>query len=118
MTPGCPAHVDCEYVRNGTANLFIMFAPLEGWREVKVTDRRAAADCAHVFGDLAGVHFPKAAAIILVQDNLDTRAAASLYEDFPAAEARRLAERFEMHYTPKHGSRLDLAGSEIAVLSS
>ena len=118
MAPGRPARVDCEYARNGTANLFMMFAPLEGWRHVKVTDRRTAVDYAHVLRDLADVHFAQAETIILVQDNLNTHAAASLYEAFPAAEARRLVERFEWHYTPKHGSWLDLAESELGVLAS
>jgi hypothetical protein len=100
------------------ANLFMMFAPLEGWRHVKVTDRRTAIDYAHVLRDLADVHFAQAETIILIQDNLNTHAAASLYEAFPAAEARRLVERFEWRYTPKHGSWLNLAESELGVLAS
>lgn len=95
-----------------------MFAPLEGWRCVKVTDRRTALDHAHVLKDLADVHFAKAETIVLVQDNLNTHAAASLYQAFPAAEARRLVERFEWRYTPKHGSWLNLAESELGVLAS
>jgi hypothetical protein len=118
MKPGRPTRVDYEYARNGVANLFMMFAPLEGWRDVKVTDRRTAVDYAHVLKDLADVHFAKAETIVLVQDNLNTHADASLYEAFPAAEARRLVERFEWHYTPKHGSWLDLAESELGVLAS
>jgi hypothetical protein len=118
MKPGRPARVDCEYERNGTANLFMMFAPIEGWRHVKVTDRRTAVDYAQVLKDLADVHFAKAETIVLVQDNLNTHAAASLYQAFPAAEARRLVERFEWHYTPKHGSWLNLAESELGVLAS
>jgi hypothetical protein len=118
MRPGLPARLDYEYARNGVANLFMMFAPLEGWRRVKVTDRRTAVDYAHVLKDLADVHFAQAETIVLVQDNLNTHAAASLYEAFPAAEARRLVERFEWHYTPKHGSWLDLAESELGVLAS
>ena len=86
--------------RNGVANLFMLFAPLEGWRHVKVTDRHAAVDYALVLKDLSGTHFPEASKIVLVQDNLSTHATASLYAAFPAAEARRLAERFEWHYTP------------------
>ena len=113
-----PARIDYEYARNGVANLFMMFAPLEGWRHVKVTDRRTAVDYAHVLKDLADVHFAKAETIVLIQDNLNTHAAASLYQAFPAAEARRLVERFEWHYTPKHGSWLDLAESELGVLAS
>src|SRR6266478_3653558 len=118
MKPGRPARCDYEYERNGTANLFMMFAPLEGWRHVKVTDRHTAVDYAHVLKDLADVHFADARTIVLVQDNLNIHSKASLYEAFPAAEARRLVERFEWHYTPKHGSWLDLAESELGVLSS
>ncbi|HYA81762.1 MAG TPA: IS630 family transposase [Methylocystis sp.] len=118
VKPGQPAREDYEYERNGVANLFMMFAPLEGWRHVKVTDRRAAVDYAHALKDLSDTHFPDADKIVLVQDNLSTHATASLYEAFPAAEARRLVERFEWHYTPKHGSWLDMAESELAVLST
>ena len=107
--PGRPARHDYEYERNGTANLFMMFAPLEGWRRVKVTDRHTALDYAQVLKELSDTHFPKAKKIILVQDNLNIHKPASLYEAFPAAEARRLVERFEWHYTPKHGSWLDMA---------
>jgi hypothetical protein len=118
MKKGQPARVDYEYERNGTANMFMMFAPLEGWRHVKVTERRTAIDYAHALKELAEVHFPGARKIVLVQDNLNTHAPASLYEAFPAPEARRLVERFEWHYTPKHGSWLDLAESELGVLAS
>jgi DDE superfamily endonuclease len=118
MKPGRPARVDYEYERNGTANMFMMFAPLEGWRHVKVTDRHTAVDYAHALKDLSDVHFPNAKKIRLVQDNLNTHKPASLYEAFPAEEARRLVERFEWHYTPKHGSWLDMAESELGVLSS
>ena len=118
MRPGRPARFDYEYERNGTANLFMMFAPLEGWRHVKVTDRHTAVDYAHVLKELADVRFADARTIVLVQDNLNIHCKASLYEAFPAAEARRLVERFEWHYTPKHGSWLDLAESELGVLTS
>ncbi|MGH7192214.1 MAG: IS630 family transposase [Candidatus Saccharimonadales bacterium] len=118
MKPGRPARCDYEYKRNGTANLFMLFAPLEGWRHVKVTDRHTAVDYAHVLRDLADVHFADARTIVLVQDNLNIHCKASLYDAFPAADARRLAERFEWHFTPKHGSWLDLAESELGVLSS
>jgi hypothetical protein len=118
MKKGRKARFDYEYERNGTANLFMMFAPLEGWRRVKVTDRHTAVDYAGALKDLAGIHFPKAKKIILVRDNLNTHTKASLYEAFPAAEARRLAGRFEFHYTPKHGSWLDMAESELGVLAS
>jgi len=117
MQPGQPARHDHEYKRNGTANLFMVFAPLEGWRHVEVTDRRTAVDYAKILRDLADIHFPKAEKIVLVQDNLNTHAPASLYEAFEPAEARRIIERFEWHYSPKHGSWLNLAESELAVLS-
>jgi hypothetical protein len=115
--PGHPARHDYEYARNGTANLFMMFAPLEGWRHVKVTDRHTAVDYAQVIKELSDTHFPGAEKIVLVQDNLNTHKPASLYEAFPPGEARRLVERFEWHYTPKHGSWLDMAESELSVLS-
>jgi hypothetical protein len=118
MKPGLKARYDYEYERNGTANLFMLFAPLEGFRHVKVTDRHTAIDYAHALKDLADVHFPEAKKIVLVQDNLNTHTKASLYEAFPAAEARRLVERFEFHYTPKHGSWLDMAESELGVLAT
>jgi hypothetical protein len=118
MKPGQPERVDYEYERNGTANMFMLFAPLEGWRHVEVTDRRTAVDYAQILKDLSDVHFPDAKKIKLVQDNLNTHVKASLYEAFPPAEARRLVERFEWHYTPKHGSWLNMAESELGVLAS
>ncbi len=118
MDKGRPRRTDYEYERNGTANLFMMFAPLEGWRHVKVTDRHTAVDYAHVLKDLSDLHFPRAKKITLVQDNLNTHKPASLYEAFSPAEARRLVQRFEWIYTPKHGSWLDMAESELGVLSS
>ena len=116
--PGRKARHDYEYARNGVANLFMMFAPLEGWRHVKVTNRHTAVDYAHALRDLSDVHFSGASKIVLVQDNLNTHKPASLYEAFPAPEARRIFERFEWHYTPKHGSWLDMAESELGVLST
>ena len=116
--PGRKARHDYEYERNGVANLFMLFAPLEGWRRVKVPDRHAAVDYAHVLKDLFDLHFPGASRIVLVQDNLSTHKTASLYEAFPPDEARRLVERFEWHYTPKHGSWLDMAESELGVLAT
>jgi hypothetical protein len=115
--PGQPARIDYEYERNGTANLFMLFAPLEGWRHVKVTDRHTAADYAQLLKEVSDSYFPGANKIVLVQDNLSTHKPASLYEAFPPAEARRLVERFEWHYTPKHGSWLDMAECELSVLS-
>ncbi len=117
MLPGQLARSDYEYERKGTANLFMLFAPLEGWRHVEVTDRRTAIDYAKILKDLSDTHFQRADKIVLVQDNLNTHSPASLYEAFAPDEARRLFERFEWHYTPKHGSWLDLAESELAVLS-
>jgi len=117
MLPGQPARHDYEYERKGTANLFMLFAPLEGWRHVEVTDRRTAIDYAKILKDLSDNHFQCAEKIVLVQDNLNTHSPASLYEAFAPDEARRLFERFDWHYTPKHGSWLDLAESELAVLS-
>ena len=115
---GRPARTDYEYERNGTANIFMLFAPLEGWRHVEVTDRHAAADYATILRDLSDRHFPLASKIVLVQDNLSTHTAASLYATFAPAEARRLVERFEWHYTPKHGSWLNMAESELSVVSA
>ena len=116
--PGQPARHDYEYERNGVANLFMVFAPLEGWRHVKITGRHTAIDYAHVLRDLSDTHFPDTAKIVLVQDNLNIDKPAPLYEAFPAPEARLLVERFEWHYPPKHGSWLDLAESELGVLAS
>ena len=116
--PGRPARTDYEYERNGTANIFMLFAPLDGWRHVAVTDHHAAVDYAHLLKDVSDRWFPDAAKIALVQDNLSTHKPASLYEAFPPAEARRLVERFEWHYTPKHGSWLNMAETELSVLSS
>jgi DDE superfamily endonuclease len=118
MQRGQAARSDYEYERNGTANLFMLFAPLEGWRHVKVTDRRTAQDYAQVLKELSDVYFPEAEKIKLVQDNLNTHTKAALYETFAPKEARRLVERFEWHYTPKHGSWLDMAESELGVLAT
>jgi hypothetical protein len=115
--PGQPERFDYEYVRNGTANLFMVSEPLVGWRHVAVTERRTAKDYAEVLRWLAEDVHPDAEVIVLVQDNLNTHALASLYEAFPPEQARRLAERFEVHYTPKHGSWLNVAEIELSVLS-
>jgi transposase len=96
----------------------MLFALLEGWREVKVTERRTAIDYAQVLKERSDVHFPKAEKIVLVQDNLNTHNPASLYQAFTALEARRLIERFEWHYTPKYRSWLNMAESELAILQS
>jgi len=114
--PSHPARSDSEYERNGTVNLFMMFEPLRGWRHVEVTERRTKIDFAHVIRDLVDVYYPDAERIVLVMDNLNTHKVASLYEAFPPAEARRLIEKLEIHYTPKHGSWLDMAETELGVL--
>jgi hypothetical protein len=116
--PGRPRRVDYEYERNGTANLFMVFEPLAGRRHVKVTDRRATADFAEIIRQLVDEWYPKAEKIVLVMDNLNTHKPASLYEVFEPAEARRLLERLEIHYTPKHGSWLDMAETELGVLNT
>ena len=115
--PGRPARIDYEYERNGTANIFMLFAPLEGWRQVEVTDRHTAVDDAHLLKEVSDTWFANAPKIALVQDNLSTHKPASLYEAFPAAEARCIAERFEWHDTPKHRSWLNRAETELSVLS-
>ncbi len=116
--PCRPARYDYEYKWNGTANLFMLFAPLEGWRHVEVADQRTAADFARVLKALSDTHFPSASKIVLVQDNINTHKSASLYEVFPAPWARRLVERFEWHDTPKHGSWLNMSEPELGLISS
>ena len=115
--PGQPERFDYEYVRNGTANLFMLSEPLAGWRSVLVTDRRTAKDFAEVVRGLAEDIHPEAETIVLVMDNLNTHKLASLYEAFPPDQARRIAERIEVHHTPKHGSWLNVAEIELSVLS-
>jgi hypothetical protein len=115
--PGRPERFDYEYVRNGTANLFMVSEPLLGWRAVQVTERRTAKDFAEVLRWLAEEVHPDAERIVLVLDNLNTHKLASLYEAFEPERARRLAERFEVHHTPKHGSWLNVAEIELSVLS-
>jgi len=115
--PGQPKRQDYEYHRNGVVNLFMMFEPLRARRHVKVTDQRTRKDFAECIGELVDVQYPEAEKIVLVLDNLNTHSAGSLYEAFAPAEARRLADKLEIHYTPKHGSWLDMAEIEIGVLS-
>ena len=114
--PGAVNIYDYEYERNGVSNLFMLFAPLEGWRRVEVTDRRTKADWARVVRQLVDEDYPDKDRIVLVMDNLNTHHPASLYEAFEPAEARRIAERLEIHYTPKHGSWLNMAEIEIGAL--
>ncbi len=115
--PGAVRAYDYEYERNGVSNLFMLFAPLEGWRRVEVTDRRTKADWARVVRKLVDEDYPDKDRIVLVMDNLNTHHPASLYEVFEPAEARRIAERLEIHYTPKHGSWLNMAEIELGVLA-
>ena len=115
--PGAAGSYDYEYERNGVSNLFMLFAPLEGWRRVEVTDRRTKADWARVVKQLVDEDYPHKDRIVLVMDNLNTHHPSSLYEEFEPAEARRIAERLEVHYTPKHGSWLDMAEIEIGVMA-
>ena len=117
VKPGQPAIHDYEYVRNGAADLFMMFEPLLGRREVKVTGSRTRQDFAECLKELADTQYPDAEKIVLVMDNLNTHNLASLYATLLPQEARRLAERFEIHYTPKHGSWLNMAEMEIGILS-
>lgn len=116
VKPGAPARVDYEYARHGVANVFMAYAPLEGQRQVWVTERRTKADWAHVVREVIDVHYPDAERVVLVQDNLNTHTPAALYEVFPPQEAKRLAHRLEVHYTPKHGSWLNMAEIELSVL--
>jgi len=117
MTVGMPVRQDSEYVRNGTASLFMVSAPLLGWRGVTVTDRRTCQDFAHVIKWLVDEQFTGADKIVLVMDNLNTHTPASLYRAFSPAEAKRLADKLEVHYTPKHGSWLNMAEIELSVLA-
>ena len=113
---GQPARRDYEYKREGTCNLFMFVCPERGWRHVKVTARRTTLDFAHCMKDLVDVHFPDADLIRVVMDNLNTHTLAALYEVFDAPEARRIARKLEIHYTPKHGSWLNMAEVEFAVV--
>ena len=115
--PGAAGSFDYEYERNGVSNLFMLFAPLEGWRGVEVTDRRTKADWARVVKKLVDEDYADKDRIVLVMDNLNTHHPASLYEAFEPAEARRIAERLEVHYTPKHGSWLNMAEIETGVMA-
>jgi hypothetical protein len=115
--PGRKARVDYEYERKGVSNQFMMCEPLRGWRHVKVTARRTRCDYAECIRELVEVHYPRAEKIRLVQDNLNTHSGGSLYEAFAPAKARRLLDRVEFHYTPKHGSWLNMAETELSVMN-
>jgi hypothetical protein len=115
--PGHPARQDSEYARDGSANVFLACAPHLGWRAARVTAQRRAVDVAHALRNLVDAQFPDAARIVLVTDQLNVHTPASLYETFPPAEARRIAARLEWHYTPTHGSWLNMAEIELSVLT-
>jgi transposase len=117
MQPGQPQGYDYEYERQGTCNLFIACEPLAGKRYLQVTEHRTKADFAHFIRQLVDVYYAGAEKIVLVMDNLNTHTLAALYEAFPPAEARRLVEKLEIHYSPKHGSWLNMAEIELSVLS-
>lgn len=115
--PGQAERIDYEYERNGVGTMFMMCAPLEGWRQVDVRAQKTAVDYAQCLRELSDVHFPDAEKIILVQDNLNTHKPAALYQAFEPAEAHRLIGRFEFHYTPKHASWLNIAECELSALA-
>ena len=117
MAPGKPERVDYEYERRGTANLFLVTEPRTGWRHVDVTDRRTKHDFAEQMRDLVDRHFPDAAKVRVVLDNLNTHTRSALYEAFPPAEARRILRKLEFHYTPVHGSWLNMAEIEFSLLA-
>jgi len=116
--PGRPMRYDDEYVREGVAQIFLFVEPLAGWRRISVTETRTKTDWALQIRELLEVDYPEAVKVRLVMDNLNTHTIASLYAAFPAAEARRLAERLEIHYTPKHGSWLNMSEIEFSALNA
>jgi len=116
QAPGRAYRYDSEYKRNGVSDLFMLFAPLQGWRHVEVTDQRTKVDWAKVMRQLVDEHFPEVKKIILVMDNLNTHTPSSLYEAFDPKEAKRILDKLEIHYTPKHGSWLNMAEIELSVL--
>jgi hypothetical protein len=118
VRPGQPRRYDYEYRREGTCNLFMCFEPRRGWRHVEVTDRRTAQDFAVCMKELVDVHFPEADVSSVVLDNLNTHTPAALYTTFRPAEARRIVRKLDFHYTPQHGSWLNMAEIELAVLST
>lgn len=118
MKIGDPKREDYEYVRNGTCSIFVFTEPLGGWRSAQVSERRTRKDWAQQVRQLLEVNYPKAPKVCLIMDNLNTHSIASLYETFPPEEARKLAKRLEIHYTPKHGSWLNVAEIELNVMTS
>jgi DDE superfamily endonuclease len=117
VQPGSPAKQDYEYERKGVCNQFMMCEPLCGWRHVRVSERRTRRDYAQCVRELVDVHYPRVKKIRLVQDNLNTHDGASLYEAFPPGQARRILDKIEWHYTPKHGSWLNMAETEIRIMN-
>jgi len=118
MKPGSLKKEDSEYIRNGTCSIFIFTEPLSGWRHAEASERRTKKDWAYYIRNLLEKHYPTAEKVILVMDNLNTHVISSLYEAFPAPLALALAKRLEIHYTPKHGSWLNIAEIELSVMSS
>jgi len=116
MAPGQPARHDPEYVRGGVANLFLVCEPLRGWRQVRVSDQRTRLDWAACVKELVDVHYPAVERVVLVMDQLNTHSPASLDEAFPPVEAKRIADKLEIHHTPKHGSWLNMAEIELSAL--
>jgi hypothetical protein len=117
VAPGRSARQDYEYLRQGVCNVFLVCEPLRGWRQVMVSARRTRIDWAHCVKDLLDICYPDAEQVVLVQDNLNTHTPASLYAAFAPAEAKRLADRLELHSTPKHGSWLNMAEIELSILA-
>jgi hypothetical protein len=117
LAPGFPTRCDDEYTRHGTCNLFIMFEPFQGWRHLTVTAQRTTREFAQCMAELVNVHFPKAERIRVVLDKLRTHTPGALYEVFPPAEARRILRKLELHPTPVHGSWLNMAEIDLAVLA-
>ncbi len=113
---GDVAKYDYEYERNGVSNLFMVSAPLTGWRHVEVTDHHTCHDWAYLMRDIVDMHFPSAKRVVVVMDNLNTHKPSSLYKAFPPPEAKRILDRLEFHYTPKHGSWLNMAEIEFGIL--
>jgi len=117
VAPGQPERYDYEYVREGVCHLFLFFEPLTGWRHLEVTEHRTRQDGAHAIRWLVDERYPEAEKIVLVLDQLNTHTPGSLYETFSPAEAKRLTDKLELHYTPKHGSWLNMAEIEFSVLA-
>jgi len=117
MKPGHPRREDSEYIRHGTCSIFIFIEPLAGWRHTMVSERRTKKDWAHSIHELLEVYYPNASKVVLVMDNLNTHSLSALYETFPPDIALSLAKRLEIHYTPKHGSWLNIAEIELSALT-